>query len=78
MLGLVTPISLGVLFGPRIGKYSAADLCDFEFISRLGRAGILANPCNPWEICVSDRDEILPIRAYCIYINSSRHRLMIR
>src|SRR3990172_2493667 len=49
----VTPISLGTFFGSEIGKYPAIDLGDCEFILHLDRAGILANPCNPWEIRVS-------------------------
>src|SRR3989304_2254770 len=49
----VTPISLGTFFGSEIGKYPAIDLSDCEFILHLDRAGILANPCNPWEIRVS-------------------------
>jgi len=49
----VTPISLGTFSGQEIGKYSAADLSDFEFVLCLDCAGIFANPCNPWEIRVS-------------------------
>jgi len=52
-----TPISLGTFFGSEIGKYPAIDLGDGEFILRLDRAGIPANPCNPWEIRVTLLDE---------------------
>jgi hypothetical protein len=57
--GADTPISLGGFFGPETGKYSATDQRDFEFVSGHDCAGIFANPCNPWEIRVTDIKRIV-------------------
>ena len=48
-----TPNSLESFSGSEIGRYSAIDLGDCEFLLHIDRAGILASPCNPCEIRVT-------------------------